>query len=273
MPFRFSDAHVAEYHTQGFTVFRQVVPPSLVADLRQVCDRGRELARERSGPQAQRLQPIARFDLDLAPFEAFRALPDLNDALRRIISHEVTFADVEQMGVLIEPVEHPWCTPWHRDWRDNAPYLDVSAWQAVLLDRNYFNQSNCALYEDHSLWVVPGSHLREDLSCEAGLFPVRPIPGPALEGQSSVERERLSAEYVRQMPGAVQLHLEAGDFALYRNSLWHLGNYLPYCKRATLHDFIDTPAYAAWRARMSQDFTRRKEAGHAAWEWNTALGQ
>ena len=33
---------------------------------------------------------------------------------------------------------------------------------------------------------------------------------------------------------------------MYRNSLWHVGSYVPYVKRATLHDIIDTPAMAEW---------------------------
>ena len=42
--------------------------------------------------------------------------------------------------------------------------------------------------------------------------------------------------YTRQMPNAVQIVLCAGDIAFYRNSSWHIGNYVPYVKRATLHD-------------------------------------
>jgi hypothetical protein len=48
------------------------------------------------------------------------------------------------------------------------------------------------------------------------------------------------------MPGATQVHLRAGDFAMYRNSLWHIGSYVPYVKRATLHDIIDTPTMDEW---------------------------
>jgi len=35
MTFAFSDRHVEEYRTQGYTVFRQILPPGLVADLRR----------------------------------------------------------------------------------------------------------------------------------------------------------------------------------------------------------------------------------------------
>ena len=41
---------------------------------------------------------------------------------------------------------------------------------------------NCALYEDTSTWVVPGSHLRHNLPREKERFPTRPIPVPELEG-------------------------------------------------------------------------------------------
>jgi len=53
------------------------------------------------------------------------------------------------------------------------------------------------------------------------------------------------------MPRAVRLHLDAGDFALYRNSGYHLGCYLPGKRRATLHDSVNTPYWKASRDRWS----------------------
>jgi hypothetical protein len=52
------------------------------------------------------------------------------------------------------------------------------------------------------------------------------------------------------MPGAVQLFLNAGDFAMYRNVMWHIGNYAPYRKRATLHDTAWTPEYVEWMNKI-----------------------
>jgi hypothetical protein len=248
MAFRFSDQHVEEYHRHGAAVFRRILPASLVGDLRRVTDRARELARERHGPQAQRLQPVAAYDLDQRPFEAFRDLAELREAIARLLSPQHTYGTPEWLGVLVEPAELPYCTFWHRDWRDNASNLDRAVWEAVFTDIRLFNQINCALYEDDCTWIVPGSHLRADLSCEVERFPTRPIPGPALEGKSVVERERLCLEYCESMPGAQRLHLDAGDCAVYRNSLWHLGSYVPYAKRATLHDAVLTPEFAAWIA-------------------------
>ena len=36
---------------------------------------------------------------------------------------------------------------------------------------------------------------------------------------------------------------------------------MPYRRRATLHDFVDTPAYRTWRERESDAANRRREAG------------
>jgi hypothetical protein len=265
MPFHFSESHQQEYRTHGFTVFRAIVPPALIDDLRRAAERGRDLARAAQGPQTQRFQPVARFDIDLAPFEAFRDLPELRDAITRVLTPRHTYGDVNLEGVLLEPAELPYCTPWHRDWRDNMPYRDLAEWQRVFADTDYFNQSNCALYADASLWVVPGSHLDDNTEGEAATFGELPMPRPEFEG-GSAERERQGLEYCRRMPGALRVSLDAGDFALYRSTLWHLGNYVPYARRATLHDFIDTPEFHAWRDTARQQAERRKAEGHAPWE-------
>ncbi|MCZ7643720.1 MAG: hypothetical protein M5U26_00305 [Planctomycetota bacterium] len=65
-------------------------------------------------------------------------------------------------------------------------------------------------------------------------------------GAEAVARERACLAYAQGMPGAVQFKLHAGDFALYRPIGWHIGNYVPYKKRATLHDAVFTPQYEAW---------------------------
>ena len=76
MAFVFSDHHINEYPpTQGYTVFRQLLPPALVADLRRVCAEARDLARQQRGPQAQRLQPMADFPLDQQPFIDYARTP------------------------------------------------------------------------------------------------------------------------------------------------------------------------------------------------------
>jgi ectoine hydroxylase-related dioxygenase (phytanoyl-CoA dioxygenase family) len=261
MSFRFSDAHIQEYHTRGYTVFREIVPAPLVGDLRRATDQAREAARRKTGTQAQRLQPVAKFEIEQKPFRDYAGLPALREAITKLLSARHTHPNDDWLGVLLEPAETPYCTIWHRDWRDNVQTMPIAAWEAVFRDINYFNQVNCALYEDSSTWVVPGSHLRQDLQCEVERFPDRPIRGPELDGRTSEERERLCRQYCESMPGAVQLHLDAGDLALYRNTLWHIGSYVPYRKRATLHDLVDTPEYLAWRERIGPEMEKRKAEG------------
>ena len=81
MPYTFSDSHIETYHTLGYTVFRQILPPSLIIDLRRVCDKAVEIAREKSGSQVQRLQPVAKYGLDQQPFIDYADLPELVDAI------------------------------------------------------------------------------------------------------------------------------------------------------------------------------------------------
>ena len=86
MAFRLSDQHIEEFHMLGYTVFGKILPPSLVSDLRRVSDTAREIARERSGPQVQRLQPVGNFDLDQQPFIDYAELSDLVDAITKLLT-------------------------------------------------------------------------------------------------------------------------------------------------------------------------------------------
>lgn len=261
MAYQFSYRSVEEFHTLGYTVFRQIMPPSLIADLQRVTDKAREIARERGGPQAQRLQPVGNYDLDTSAFQDYADLPELIDAIARVLSPRHRHGNRDLFGVLFEPAEQPWCTAWHRDWRDNIPGLDIAMWERSVADGELFNQVNCALYEDNCTWVVPGSQMRPDTPEERAAFPQGAIPGPELDGLTYVQRERAGLDYCRSMPGAVRLCLDAGDFALYRNSLWHLGNYSPHLKRATIHDYGQTPEYGVWTQNAREDARERRNAG------------
>ncbi|HEY0073472.1 MAG TPA: hypothetical protein VGB77_05165, partial [Abditibacteriaceae bacterium] len=257
MTFHFSEQHIEEFYTRGVTVFRSILPTSLISDLRRVTDQGRDLARRQQGPQAQRFQPVAAYDIEQQPFIDYRDLPVLRQAVAQVLSPQHNYGDLQLLGVLLEPADLPWCTAWHRDILDNLPGFDPAHWGTMLHDLSIVNQVNCALYEDSCTWIVPGSHWRPDLPREKERFPQRPVPGPDLEGRSYQEREQLCREYCQSMPGAVCLHLGPGDFALYRPLAWHLGNYVPHYKRATLHDIVQTPEGAEWRKRLLEESARR----------------
>lgn len=267
MPFQFTEKHISDYHLYGYTVFEEVIPSPLLTDLRRVTDKAREIAHEVTGPQAQRLQPIANYDLDQQPFKDYGELPELNDAIHQVLTPNHYHADLTRTGILLEPANYPWCTDWHRDWRDHMPvevfeeeFGEEWAWQSFHID--YQNQINCALYEDPSTWIVPGSHYRQ-----------RNLPGE-VEAKKAYDRDKFRNQspesyeqqerdclaYTRSMPSAVQLRLNAGDFALYRSSAWHIGNYVPYRKRATIHDFCGTPDYALHikdRVQRKEEATKR----------------
>ncbi len=266
--FVLTERHKREYAELGYTVFEACLPPPLIAALRDACDELRQEARRQAGPQAQRLTKIIGTNVDSAPFDVYAQLPSLRAAFKELIgkeckhgSHMFWTPEQEEFhaghGVMIEPANSPYCTVWHRDWRDNVSGLPLEEWERVCTDRRYFNQTNLALYSDSCFWVVPGSHLRPDTPDEAKLFPDRPIVLPPDMGEWSQRKdsarpppavvEARCLEYMRSMPGAVQLHLNPGDCCVYRNCLWHAGCYTPTAKRATLHDVPDTPEFQRWR--------------------------
>lgn len=250
MSFKFTTRHIQDYHERGYTVFRDIIPAPLLSQLRREADKGRPLARIASGPNAQRLQPLVNYpEIDMAPFRELALLPGLVSAINSIFEvyygHAVdTTADLAYMGVLYEPENSPRCMRWHRDFRDLHAGINVDKWREKMHDIRFFNQTNVALYRDSCLWAVPGSHLRLDTPDEIRRFPLRPVePPPNTNNTNAESAEYEYKKYVMSMPGAEQIHLDAGDYLLYRNSLWHTGFYLPYQKRATIHGTIITPEY------------------------------
>ncbi|MBI4530815.1 MAG: phytanoyl-CoA dioxygenase family protein, partial [Candidatus Latescibacteria bacterium] len=198
MSFTFSERHISDYYHHGYTVFRGILPPSLIRDLRRVTDRAREITREERGPQAQRLQPIGAYEerLDLQPFREYLELLELNDALQKVLSPEHSLAGLPRMGVFFEPAERPWCTVWHRDITERTPGVEPEEFHRITRDPTFFTQINCALYTDVCTWYVPGSDSRPDVLEEVEAARQQPNP----EGRSDEECERLNLAYCQGMP-------------------------------------------------------------------------
>lgn len=117
--------------------------------------------------------------------------------------------------------------------------------------------------------MVPGSHLRGDTAAEVARFPTRPVPLPDLPEECSNDtRYQICRKYAMSMPGAVQLKLRAGDFCLYRNTLWHCGVYHPAHPRATIHDGIMTEVFREFHelARLAPQDRESKGLGWDAYE-------
>lgn len=278
MAFTFSQEHIDCYQRNGYAIFRHILPTSLISDLRKTAEQARAVAHEVTGPQAQRLQPLSKHadKLNMQPLYDYRDLPPLVDAIAKLLGpahrHGGAGGEPANFAILFEPAEKSYCTHWHRDWRDNIPGCPIEDWREQRENPLMFNQINCALYEDSCTWVVPGSHNRDDLLVEAQRFPTRPITWADIDKiTDDAERERRSLEYCRSMPGAFRAYLDAGDFMIYRNTLWHIGNYVPYKRRATIHDTADTPEFFAWREWASKTAAENREAGRKHINPNEAL--
>ena len=236
MSFQYVSRHQEEYHAVGYTLLRDVIPASLLAELRVEAENARGIARKQNGPQCQRLQPIYTFEeVNAKPFRDFLELPALRQAVEGCLGAEHETSDM--MGVLLEPAQEAWCTDWHRDWNHHIPGLNPHSFDEASDNMQMLNHLNAALYSDHSLWVVPGSHNRVNTEAEQSAISGGLATAPVFTTQAiPAARELACIAYARKMPGGVQTHLEAGDVFLYHSSLWHCGVYVPYVKRATLHD-------------------------------------
>ena len=275
MAFVFQETMIDQYWREGYLIFRRILPPSLLTDLRRQADKARDLAHRLNGPQTQRLQPLDRYgdDIDLQPFRDYAELDTLKDTVDRLLGPGFTHAHLDVMGILVEPVERPWHCGWHRDGVVEVPAeardAEVEAFMAgIWHDKRFYNQVNCALYADSCTWFVPGSHLRQrDMPGEhqsAGIAWLRNPP----EDWIAEEAEQRYFEHCQAMPSAVPVHLGPGDFLIYRNLGWHTGLYLPYQPRATIHDVISHPDITEfrveWRAVKEAALDRMKARETAA---------
>lgn len=268
-----TSAAAAFYRENGYIVLERVVPAPLIDRLRAVAEEGRGIARRLHGPQVQRLQPMGEH-VDIAALREFVALPDFVAAIRTILSERHYLNPPETMAVLFEPAAQCWATEWHRDVRDHM--LDEAMFKEALCGRDWtelatnpanFNQFNCALYEDTSTWFVPGSHARMT-DTPGEIAAARAQGRAAMENKdrrrSEAEQELAQLEYCRAMPGAVQVILQPGDLVLYRNTAWHLGAYVPYRRRATLHGQADTPEFAQFKTEFAAAMKRQSHRFEAA---------
>ncbi len=258
MPFKFCESHIEQYRTHGYTVFRKIVPASLLQDLRSTLPRVKELIRE-GGPTGLRLQPLIKADINHKPYYDWMNLPDLNHAVSRTLSsqHRVAGGDLSRTGILIEPSDHPWCTQWHRDIHEKTPGLDPADFRKVKGNPVFFTQINSPILEDGSFWFVPGSGPRDDKPGEKEAAD-RQLSWRTEFAENVIDeqREHHCLEYCENMPGSLRVWMDAGDFCIYNPIGWHLGNYLPYKPRMTIHDWAPQPDLVAWYDRRAKNRTK-----------------
>lgn len=291
----------SNYQKDGFLIIRNVLPINLINKLRNLSLRCREIAHKISGENAQRLQPIYKYlnkDESLV-LDEYQKHKNINVIISNILT-EKHYLNPDYLGIFFNPQTEAYCTPWHRDGRDNQPGLDLAKWSKHRSDINFFNQINLALYPDDSTWYVIGSHNRLDTPEEKNLFPTRPIMVDFLREDQhrwkdpsrkstkdsrivSMFRKKIGkllrpfknndtvvndfnleyniSNYCKVVPSSVNASLNPGDMLLYRNCGWHLGAYTPHKIRATLHDIPMTNAYKNWISISNNNIKKAASIG------------
>ncbi|HVF09541.1 MAG TPA: phytanoyl-CoA dioxygenase family protein [Abditibacteriaceae bacterium] len=268
MSFEFTEQHITDYYHHGYTIFRSVLPPRLIEELRAAGEELHEISRQQRGPNVARSPVLGAVTEQLSQqslqaFHDYRELPELVQSLHGVLGPE-HMIDVNSIAAFFIYPLHPHCQDWHRDIDEGYKGItesgDREEFRRLKQDPTFFVQVNCALYTDTCLWYVPGSAGRPNTGGElaAAGAPYIGIEGRGklldqeLEGKSYAEQERIGIEYCRAMPAAVNVVLEAGDFCLYRPIGWHTGHYAPHRKRLTLHHHVTTSTSRAWYAGWSK---------------------
>ncbi|MCX5660472.1 MAG: hypothetical protein NTW19_12220 [Planctomycetota bacterium] len=246
MAFTLDDSMINHYWSQGYLIFRGIVPPTLLRDLRAESDKARELVRARSGPQVLRTPLVKTLDgqISMKPFQDYLDLPELVGALERLFGPGSRPGSFDLLQVLLEPKNRPVMGGWHRDGVVGLPMSEQHKPEQLAKRAEVWhrprsgNQVNCAIYSDSCLWYVPGSHLRmRDLAGERQSWCFMTEKYPYADSKlSDVELERTFIDICRAFPGAMQAHLAPGDYMVYRSQAWHTGVYAPTQPRATIHD-------------------------------------
>jgi hypothetical protein len=145
------------------------------------------------------------------------------DVVKQLLDCEDDELVLELFNLLIRP-DRDFELRWHRDdipssasAEEELERLRQPAWHA---------QWNIALFDDESLIVVPGSHVR---------------------ARTNVERD--ADPFAKGLPGEIKLRMKAGDAVFYNNNILHRGAYASGVERMTLHGSIGHAGGSSSRAR------------------------
>jgi Phytanoyl-CoA dioxygenase (PhyH) len=130
---------------------------------------------------------------------------------------------MELYNLLVRP-ESDFELRWHRD--DILPTASPEEERTRLSEPAWHCQWNLALYDDHSLVVVPGSHNR-----------------------ARTPAERDADPFAATLPDMKVVEMRAGDLVFYNNNILHRGVYDAHVERMTLHGSIGHVRGSKQRAR------------------------
>ena len=222
-----------QFLEDGYVILRGVIPPDQLEELRQsyelLVERQKVIwARERGpgdppgGVWETNAQPRLMLDGMADEIDAQTAAAVeiwLHENVQGVSSQllGVEDAGVTEMMLMCSPVrDHD--TGGHRGWhRDFYPphAAPLQGYTDDILENGpRYIQWNLPLYDDSVLWVVPGSHNRFN---------------------TAEENAALNADPRRPLPGAIQVHLKAGDGVPYILPLLHWGSRYNAKMRRTIH--------------------------------------
>ncbi|KAJ3243805.1 hypothetical protein HDU78_011790 [Chytriomyces hyalinus] len=228
----------------GYVVMDGLVSDEQMITLRDACDRA--VAKARNGEWKLRrvvgvqfppwgeeaedcwgVQHIMHPDMHEPEFAKWYGSDKLLDAVCEILESKEPELQLELFNLLINPEHKDFCLEWHRD--DVRPDVEAEEEMERLSIPHYGTQWNTALYDDSCLYIIPKSHNR-----------IR-----TKEERDININEPLSLE----MPGAIAVHLKAGQTVFYNNNIMHRAVYDKSKKRATLHGCMGTVNGGPHRAR------------------------
>jgi hypothetical protein len=216
----------------GFVLIPSALPSADVAALRQACHHITDLARAGQWPYIRTLpkqfppwssdpshgiwgvQHLMHPDMPGQQLFAASYFADaVVEPVKQIIGCEGDGELVMELYNLLVRPDEDFELRWHRD---DIPHSATAEEQMTRLKAPAWHaQWNLALYDDSSLIVVPGSHLR----------PLTDI-------------ERNADPFEKNMPGQKVVHMKAGDVVFYNNNFLHRGAYNSKVERMTLHGSI-----------------------------------
>ena len=135
------------------------------------------------------------------------AHPQILDTIEALIGNRLRY---HLCTLLVSSERKPYHINWHRD---ASPDGEVPL-ETLLRRLKSHVQLNGALYDDETLYIVPGSHRRE---------------------LADAERAVLQQTPKAAMPNQLAVKLKAGDIVFYNSSLLHKGYNLDGARRQTLH--------------------------------------